>query len=314
MKFRVTHTTTYNYGDPVAVCHNQVHLTPREGRRVKCPSHRLTIRPTPAHAVHRRDYFGNLVHWFSIEESHRRLTITATSRVRVFPPEYSEDAPSPSWEAVRDSLRDGSADNWLEAVQFTFESASIPLSEELADYARPSFPPGRPILQGVRELTSRLYTDFEYDPRATEVTTPTLQAFAMKRGVCQDFAHIEIACLRSLGLAARYVSGYLRTVAAPRNGCGAADPSRPAPGEVPLVGADQSHAWLSVFCGPLGWLEFDPTNDTMCSLDHIMLAWGREYSDVAPIKGVFLGGGAQSHTVAVDVQPLEGKRDEGDEG
>jgi transglutaminase-like putative cysteine protease len=293
MKYRVIHTTTYNYGEPVAVCHNQVHLTPREGRRVKCPSHRLTIRPTPANSVHRRDYFGNLVHWFSIEESHRRLTITATSRVRVFPPEYSEGTKSPPWEAVRDSLRDGTADNWMEAVQFIFDSATIPHSDELAEYARPSFPAGRPILQAVRELTSRIYTDLEYDPRATEVTTPTLQAFALKRGVCQDFAHIQIGCLRSLGLAARYVSGYLRTV--------------PAADKPRLVGGDQSHAWLSVFCGPLGWLEFDPTNDAMCSLDHIMLAWGREYSDVAPIKGVYLGGGAQSHTVSVDVQPLEAR-------
>lgn len=289
MNYHVTHTTTYTYGEPVAVCHNQVHLTPREGRRVKCPSHRLTIRPAPAHSVHRRDYFGNLVHWFSIEESHRLLTITATSRVQVLPPEYSENEWSPPWEAIRDSLRDGTADNWLEAVQFVFGSATVPIADELAQYARPSFPPGRPILQAVRELTSRIFTDFEYDPWATQVTTPTLQAFELRRGVCQDLAHIQVGCLRSLGLAARYVSGYLRTFV--------------APGEPQLIGADQSHAWLSVFCGPLDWLEFDPTNDTMCSLDHIMLAWGREYGDVAPVKGVFLGGGTQSHTVSVDVQP-----------
>lgn len=290
MRYKVTHTTTYQYGAPVAVCHNQVHLTPREGRRVQCPMHRLSIRPTPSHSVNRRDYFGNLVHWFSIEESHRKMTITATSRVKVLPAEYKENAESPTWETVRDSLRDGSANDWLEAVQFLYDSPAIPRSEQLAEFARPSFPDGRPILQCVRDLTRRIYEEFEYDPRATEVTTPTLEAFELKRGVCQDFAHIQIGCLRSIGLAARYVSGYLRT--------------EPPEGKPRLVGADRSHAWLSIFCGPLGWLEFDPTNDTMCSLDHVMLAWGREYSDVSPIKGVFLGGGNQNHTVSVDVLPL----------
>eukprot|EP00913_Durusdinium_trenchii_P013368 g12549.t1 len=290
MKYKVTHTTTYNYGATVAVCHNQVHLTPREGRRVQCPMHRLSIRPTPTHSVNRRDYFGNRVHWFSIEEGHRRMTVTATSRVKVLPAEFNIDADSPAWETVRDSLRDGSANDWLEAVQFLYDSPTIPCAEELAEYARPSFPEGRPILQGVRDLTSRIYTEFEYDPRATEVTTPTLEAFGLRRGVCQDFAHIQIGCLRSIGLAARYVSGYLRT--------------EPPPDSPRLVGADRSHAWLSIYCGPLGWLEFDPTNDAMCSLDHVMLAWGREYSDVSPIKGVFLGGGTQNHTVSVDVLPL----------
>lgn len=291
MRYKITHTTTYNYGEPVPVCHNQVHLTPREGRRVHCEKHRLVIRPTPAQSVNRHDYFGNKVHWFSIEDSHRRMTITATSRVKVLPAEYGEEAESPAWEAVRDSLGDGSAENWLEAVQFLYDSPTIPRSEELAAYARASFPAGRPILPGVLDLTRRIYADFKYDPRATEVTTPTMKAFGLKRGVCQDFAHIEIGCLRSLGLAARYVSGYLRT--------------EPPPGKPRLVGADRSHAWLSVFCGPLGWLEFDPTNQAMCSEDHIMLAWGREYSDVSPIKGVFVGGGSQTHDVSVDVHPLD---------
>ena len=290
MRYKITHTTTYNYGDPVPVCHNQVHLTPREGRRVHCEKHRLVIRPTPTHSVNRNDYFGNKVHWFSIEDSHRRMTITATSRVKVLPAEYGNDADSPAWEEVRDSLRAGTAENWLEAVQFLYDSPIIPRNVELGEYARKSFPEGRPILQGVLDLTHRIYTDFKYDQRATEVTTPTLKAFGLKRGVCQDFAHIQIGCLRSLGLAARYVSGYLRT--------------EPPEGKPRLIGADESHAWLSVYCGPLGWMEFDPTNDAMCGEDHIMLAWGREYSDVSPIKGVFLGGGSQTHEVSVDVQPI----------
>ncbi|OYW11667.1 MAG: hypothetical protein B7Z55_19015 [Planctomycetales bacterium 12-60-4] len=179
----------------------------------------------------------------------------------------------------------------LEALQFTFDSPSVTAPAAVGQYAAESFPAGRPILEGVRHLTTRIHEDFKFDPRATTVSTPVVEVFEHRRGVCQDFAHLEIAALRSLGIPARYVSGYLRTI--------------PPPGRPRLVGTDASHAWLSVYCGEAGWIDVDPTNDCIVSTDHITVAWGRDYSDVCPIKGVFVGGGTHQMTVSVDVQPLE---------
>ena len=291
MRYKITHTTSYIYGEPVKVCHNLIMLTPRPTPHLQTHSHRLVIRPTPGHSSRRKDDFGNFVHALSIEESHRRLSITATSRVTVDEVPLPAADTTPSWEDISSSIAQSSDPNWFHACRFLFDSPRVRQGAAFREYALKSFPGKRPILEGVLDLTSRIHRDFKYDANATQVDTLTEDAFKLRRGVCQDFAHIQIACLRSLGLPARYVSGYLRTI--------------PPPGKPRLVGVDQSHAWLSVYCGPAGWIDVDPTNDTACRTDHIPLAFGRDYKDVTPVRGVFLGGGQHTLKVEVDVCPLE---------
>lgn len=289
--YRISHTTTYTYDSPVRVCHNLVMLTPRSDWVVKPMGHRVHVKPHPQ-VIHRReDYFGNIVHAFSIEESHRQLIVTASGRVEVAYDPLPPLEESPAWEQVRDAVHQQTDLRWLEACQFRFNSERVQTGAELANYARRSFPTGRPILAAALELTQRIHEDFAYDTTATTVHTPTYEAFVLRRGVCQDFAHIQIACLRSLGLSSRYVSGYLRTL--------------PPAGQPRLIGADQSHAWVSIYCGQqLGWVDLDPTNNRLCNIDHIPVAWGRDYTDVVPIRGVFLGGGQHTISVAVDVTPV----------
>ncbi len=289
--YRISHTTTYTYDSPVRVCRNLVMLSPRSDWVARPLGHRVTVKPHPL-VIHRReDYFGNTVHAFSIEESHRQLIITASGRIEVCYDPLPPADQSLAWEQVREAVHAQSDPRWLEACQFYFNSDRIKVSPAFVDYARPSFPAGRPILQAALELTHRVFSDFAYDTTATHVNTPTEEAFAHRHGVCQDFAHVQIACLRSLGLSARYVSGYLRT--------------HPPVGQARLVGADQSHAWVSIYCGQqLGWVDIDPTNDKLCHVDHIPIAWGRDYNDVIPIRGVFLGGGQHAINVSVDVSPV----------
>ncbi len=286
--YRISHVTTYTYSSPVRVCHNLVMLTPRSDFVVRPINHRVTIKPHPLMLNRREDYFGNTIHAFSIEESHRQLVVSATGRVEV---EYEDLPPmdsSPTWEHVRDSVLLQTDPRWLEACQFRFNSDRIQALTEYAEYAKFSFKPARPILEAALDLTQRVFKDFKYDTTATDVHTPTKDSFELRRGVCQDFAHIQIACLRSIGLCARYVSGYLRT--------------QPVLGQAKLVGSDQSHAWLSIYCGQqLGWVDLDPTNNKFCNIDHIPIAWGRDYNDVMPIRGVFLGGGKHQISVSVDV-------------
>lgn len=289
--YKITHKTTYVYGDTVPVCHNELHLTPRETDWQTCRQFRLSIRPHSDVVGKRTDYFGNQLHHFSIQESHRRLQVTSVSRVDVLGRSELPAEQSPAWEVVRDGLVAPADPVHLDAMQFVLDSPSAITSASLRTYAEPSFPAGRPILEAVRDLTHRIHTDFKYDPRATTVNTPLEEVLELRRGVCQDFAHLQIGCLRSLGLPARYVSGYLRTI--------------PPPGKPRLVGADASHAWLSVFCGGCGWVDVDPTNNCFVNKDHITIAWGRDYTDVCPIKGVFVGGGTHTMAVSVDVEPLE---------
>jgi transglutaminase-like putative cysteine protease len=289
MRFRIRHATKYVYSDTVAVCHNVVRLAPRTWGRQTLHSYRLIVSPEAVDLAQRDDLFGNRVEYFSIQRAHHTLTLTAMSEVEVAAPEKPTDS-SPPWEEVRESLRDRSGAAEIDAYRFAFPSTHAPRDERLRSYASKSFTPGRPFLDAARELTARLNADFVYDPRATTVSTPVMEAFEKRAGVCQDFAHVGIACLRSLGLAARYVSGYLRTI--------------PAPGKARLVGADASHAWLSVYCGPAGWIDLDPTNDCLPGEDHITVALGRDYGDVCPIQGVFVGGGSHTMAVSVDVEPL----------
>jgi transglutaminase-like putative cysteine protease len=291
MKYKISHVTSYEYTDVVPVCQNVAHLTPRTTPGQKCLYHRLNVRPLPGEISRRTDFFGNLVQDFSIHQSHRVLRVTAISKVQVIPVARPAAAKSPAWEAVRERVRIARTAAELQAYQFCFGSPHVSSERELADYARESFPAGRPVLEAALELNQRIHADFTYDPQATDVQTPCLDVFRQRRGVCQDLAHVAIGCFRSLGLPARYVSGYLRTI--------------PPAGKPRLVGADASHAWFSVLCGALGWIDLDPTNNLLPGTDHITVAWGRDYSDVAPIRGMFVGGGQHHMTVAVDVVPYD---------
>jgi transglutaminase-like putative cysteine protease len=280
--YELVHTTRYEYSESVSVSHHVARLTPRVLPHQDCPHHELQIEPAPAVRRTHVDYFGNTVTFFVMEGAHPGLTVRARSTVVIRPTPVPAPASTPPWEAARD--HDVLP---LDAIECLFDSTSIQASEELAAYARPSFPSGRPVLDAVTELTRHIHEDFTFDPQATTVWTPLSDVFRLRRGVCQDFARLEIACLRSLGLAARYVSGYLETV--------------PPPGTPRLAGADASHAWLAVYCPGSGWIDVDPTNNLLPSTAHVTLAWGRDYSDVSPIRGVILGGGDHSLQVNVDV-------------
>jgi transglutaminase-like putative cysteine protease len=242
--------------------------------------HRLIIFPAPEQTFSRRDYFGNDATYFSIHEPHRTLTITARSLMEIEDADPLEPSLTPAWEEARGEEWRDREPRALREYQFVFASPRIPLGPEFADYAMPSFPTARPLLDAALDLCHRVHEDFEYDQRATTVSTPVAALLQTRRGVCQDFAHFMIACLRSQGLAARYVSGYLRSGA--------------------LIGAEASHAWVSVFCPGIGWLDLDPTNDQLLNGDHLTLAWGRDYSDVPPVKGVAIGGG--DHVINVSVR------------
>jgi len=287
--YDVVHTTVYSYSEPVPVCHNEVHLAPRPTPIQEVLLHSLAIEPQPITSSEHVDWFGNGVTLFTIEEVHLRLVVRATSRVAVVKPIDWTTLPAIPWETV---LERAATDPG--AVEFLCDSPFVGRSGALADWAAVSFPPGRPWAEAVFDLTRRIHLDFTYDPTATTTSTPVEDVFSLKRGVCQDFAHLQIACLRSLGLPARYVSGYLSNTA-PRS---AAPDSVQAPA---LVGADASHAWLSAWDGDAGWLDFDPTNDCVVGDRHVTVAWGRDYGDVCPIRGVFVGGGQHGMEVAVHV-------------
>lgn len=291
MRYHVTHSTTYDYDEPVTLCQNLAHLTPRELAGQRCLDTRLAISPRPAVISERVDYFGNPATFFSLQEPHRRLVIQAEHTIELQPSANPDPGQSPPWEEARELLASHRQPELVRAYQFVLGSRYAGTNPELRDYTASSFTPGRPILLAVLDLMHRIHTDFVYDPQATTVSTPLGEVFAQRRGVCQDFAHLQIACLRGLGLASRYVSGYLCTTAAPGQQC--------------LVGADATHAWLGVWMPTIGWVAVDPTNDQMPTDKHLVLAWGRDYDDVSPVKGVILGGGRHSVHVAVAVVPVE---------
>jgi transglutaminase-like putative cysteine protease len=280
--YQVEHTTRYVYSDAVSVSHHLARVKPRAGGGQECVSHELQIEPAPAVVRSHQDYFGNTVEFFIVERAHTELIVRSTSRVKVLDrPRPGSDA-TPPWEEARefDALP-------LEALECLFDSASIAVSDAIVGYANPSFPPRRPLLAAVEDLMRRIHADFTFDPQATTVTTPLRDVLALRRGVCQDFARLGIACLRAKGLAARYVSGYLETV--------------PPPGAPRLAGVDASHAWLAIYCPGFGWVDADPTNNMFPSTTHVTLAWGRDYADVSPVRGVILGGGQHTLHVSVDV-------------
>lgn len=294
MYYQISHRTLYTYGSPVTVAHYIARLTPRNLPTQSCPWHEVHIRPEPAClASARTDAYGNCVVYFEIEGTHAELEVVARSFVRLHPRPLPLPADTPPWETVRDAC---SKDVWTPdtaAGEFRQASPLIPITAEFAAYAAASFVPGRPVLEAVAALNSRIFREFKFDPGATSAATPVETSFRKRRGVCQDFAHVMIACLRAMGIPVRYVSGYLETL--------------PPPGKVKLQGADASHAWLSVWCGErLGWIDADPTNDILPSDRHITIGWGRDFSDISPLSGVSLGSGRQHLTVAVDVMAVEG--------
>ena len=287
MIYNVSHWSTYRYGTPVAQSQHIVHLAPRNLDRQTVVRHSLLINPAPAARTEIVDYFGNQASILVIEDEHREFVVHARSTIEVRLPVPVDPAASVAWERVVDGavLADGARD--LAVQQYACVSRHTRIIPDVLDYARPSFPVGRPVLEGAWDLTRRIFTDFTFDPTATEISTPISEVLKARRGVCQDFAHLSLSCLRALGLPARYVSGYMLT--------------RPPPGKPKLVGADASHAWLSVWAPGSGWLDLDPTNGLMPRDEHIVIAYGRDYDDVSPISGVLLGGSGQVLSISVDV-------------
>jgi transglutaminase-like putative cysteine protease len=290
VRYEVIHRTTYEYETPVSVSLHLARLTPRTFPGQRCLEYELEIDPQPGHIGTHQDYFGNTVTVTSIEGAHRELVFNARSSVETTARSLPSAGSTTPWESVRDRARNNDYRISGFAGEFSYPTALTPRLPGLVEYAGASFPKSRPILEGAMDLTGRIHKDFSFDPRATNVATPLGEVFRKRRGVCQDFAHLQIACLRALGLPARYVSGYLETL--------------PPPGKPKLVGADASHAWVQVFVPGSDWVDLDPTNNMPTADRHITLAWGRDFDEISPIRGVIVGGGEHELKVAVDVTPV----------
>jgi transglutaminase-like putative cysteine protease len=291
MIYDVRQATTYTYETPATRAHHILRLTPSGRERQRVATAMLDIDPIPAERREATDFFHNRATVIEIEEPHERFTVKLAARVSVMAAPSIDPASTSPWEKVRAAAHTDQDISARSPVHFIHPSRRVALDPAIADYTERSFPAGRPILAAVAELMRRIREDFAYQPGATTVTTTPAKAFALRQGVCQDFAHVMICGLRGLGLPAAYVSGYLRTV--------------PRPGTARLEGADATHAWVMAWCGEAGWWGFDPTNALIVGEDHVILAVGRDYADVAPTDGVVLSSGAQKLTVAVDVIPVE---------
>ena len=292
MIYDIRHVTSYSYESPVSFARCSLRLQPRSGDGQELISHSVDIRPRPADRTVRRDFFGTQTESILIEAAHRHLRIDSRSRVSVSRSAPDRRAQSRPWESVRDVAIEAKSLGPASPIGYVFASPLVPVQRPVTAYASASFPAGGGILAGAVDLMHRIRTDFKYDPKATVISTPLKEVFEKRHGVCQDFAHVMIAGLRGLGLPAAYVSGYLRTF--------------PPPGKARLQGADATHAWVSVWCGEgLGWIGFDPTNDILVENDHIVLAVGRDFSDVSPVDGIIVGSPKQKLNVAVDVILVE---------
>lgn len=290
MIYQVTHRTKFTYTQPVAISHHALRLTPRSHPRQSCLGSTLGIDPVPTVRSEGKDYFGNPLTHLTIQTPHSALMVEAQTLVDVVKPDPMHVDQSPPWDQVVQQLQGPTDSATLEAQQFMYDSPYIAIDDDTYDFVHECFPPGRPILAGVMDLTSRIFREFAYEGGVTDVSTPVNDVLTARKGVCQDFAHLEIAALRSLALPARYISGYVLT--------------NPPEGKEKLVGADASHAWLSTWCPDLGWVDFDPTNNCIPSDEHITLALGRDYGDVSPINGFMVGGGDHTPSVSVDVSPV----------
>jgi len=292
--YRVKHVTSYSYGVPVSTSHHELHVLLRGSPQQRIRSESLLIDPAPAVRRDRFDWFGNRATHLAIHERHSHLTVTSETEIELVPspPAATDGGP---WEATRDWVRAAADPEARAGAEWVLASPHVELSPAARDFALPSFSPGRPLVEAARDLMSRLHAALAYDQTATDVSTSVDEVLRGGRGVCQDFAHVQIACLRALGLPARYVSGYLSTT--------------PPPGKPRLVGADASHAWLSILSPTLGWIDLDPTNDVVPTDRHVTVAFGRDFGDVTPMRGVLLGGGQHQLHVSVDVGPLAGPVD-----
>ena len=291
MKYTIQHKTAYVYLEPVSLCHNIARLVPRNTLEQKCTNTHIHISPKPDRINEYEDFFGNKVIYFSIEKEHRELTVQVVSEVeRMTSGQVNRTRyPDIPWEQVKIAF--GSAENEnLEIRQYIFETSMTLWEEQIMQYALRSFIPDRPVFKATLDLTQRIYRDFEYKPGHTTVATPLGELMKERKGVCQDFAHLAIACLRSIGIPARYVSGYIETLS-------------PA-GTEKLIGVDASHAWFSVYIPEIGWTDFDPTNNCLVSDQHITIGWGRDYADIAPLEGIILSSGSHELTVSVDVKRI----------
>jgi transglutaminase-like putative cysteine protease len=330
--YAVRHETLYRYHGDVAHSHQQLHLTPRDGERQHCLSHRIEITPEPSQRTEYQDAFGNTVTRIELDKPHDRLQVVAQMRVRLSRASTLDLAGGESWESVRDQLRYNTQSRsvpWLEAMRFRGESPYVRIKRVFGDFAKECLRPGAGVLSVANGVMSKVHREFRYQPGATEIATPLVEVFGSRCGVCQDFAHLMIASLRSAGLAARYVSGYLYTLPQPQapDGSKASKPATPKPlkavearaeersadtasnGKSPqdkppqdMIGAEASHAWVAVFAPPHGWIGFDPTNNLIVNQGHVALAWGRDFGDVSPLRGVILGGGSHQLSVKVEVE------------
>lgn len=285
----ISHVTHYDYASRVDLAMHLLHLQPLSRADQQLEDFRLDIDPPATRNQASLDYFGNPQHHLTLTTPHHALTVRAESRVRRLAAATPNPSASPAWESVRAAMRYRAGQPWLPAAEFCFPSAFVPLHPAFQAYAQLEFTPGRPLLEAAIGLMARIHHEFTYATASTDLTTPALEAFSRRQGVCQDFAHIMIACLRSLGLPARYVSGYLLT--------------QPPPGQPRLLGVDASHAWLAVWCPQHDWVELDPTNNLIAAQSHAVIACGRDYADVAPLRGVIQGGGSHTLSVAVSVVP-----------
>ena len=293
MIYRVRHRTCYRYQQPVVLCYNAAHMLPRSTPLQTCLSSQIQVHPRPAYGRRHEDYFGNTIYYFSIEESHDALEIEVVSDLQALDAARGPNLDfGVTCEQARQWLLAGRDHQTLLAREFLCDTAMVPCLDALRAYAESCFAPQRPLLSAVRDLTEKIFEEFIFDPEFSSVATPLSDVLAHRRGVCQDFAHLAIGCLRALGFPARYMSGYIETL--------------PPPGQVKLVGADASHAWFAVYSPGEGWFEFDPTNNQLAGQQHITCAWGRDYADVPPLTGVIFGGGGdQTLTVEVDVMRLD---------
>jgi transglutaminase-like putative cysteine protease len=291
IRFLVRHTTHYKYADRVTRCYNMANVIPRDTARQRCLKNRIVLSPLPATTHKRTDYFGNQTFHFEIQKPHTELIITAESEVQITDRHQEANLDlGISYRDALDYLAKSNKQETVEAREYLLDSPMVECSEALAAYARPSFSSDRSLKACVSELTNRIFKEFSYDPQFSTIATPLTEVLKHKKGVCQDFAHLQVGCLRSMGIPAKYVSGYIETL--------------PKPGEEKLIGADATHAWLAYFCPEEGWIEFDPTNDVLADSDgqHIVTAFGRDYYDVTPVKGVIFGGGESPVlSVSVDV-------------
>lgn len=293
-RYQIFHDTHYHYASPVSLARQLAHLWPRDCAWQRCTERQLQISPEPTSRRDELDVFGNPLTRLAFERPHDELQVNARLSVEVLPRPAPDFSQSPAWEGSRSALTySGQAlgPQVLDAYRYRFESPYVHLKRSFVEFSHSCFPAGRPLLLGVQALMEKIFGEFTFDAEATQVATPLMEVLARRRGVCQDFAHLMLACLRSRGLAARYVSGYLLT--------------QPPPGQPRLIGADASHAWVSVYCPAMGWVDFDPTNNVQPALEHITLAWGRDFSDVSPLRGVILGGGNHDPEVRVTVMPRD---------